>query len=73
MRNLTILGVVLVLLGVAALAFGHFSYTDTERTAKVGPLEVNVQEQHQVSIPTIAGIAIVIAGLGAIVLGQRSA
>jgi hypothetical protein len=73
MRGLTALGVVLVVLGVAALLFGHFSYTDSKPAAKVGPLQVNVEQQHHVSIPTIAGIVVLMAGLGVILIGRRSA
>jgi len=73
MRRLTMLGGVLIVVGVLALLFGHFSYTDTKPAAKLGPLQINTEEQHQVWIPTIAGIVIVIAGLGLIVVDRRSA
>ena len=73
MRKLTALGAVLVVVGVLVLLFGHFSYTDTRQAARIGPVQVNVQEQHQVSIPTIAGIVVIVAGLGVILLGQRRA
>lgn len=39
----------------------------------IGPLQVNVQEQHQISIPTIAGVLVVVAGSGVIFFGQRRA
>jgi len=73
MRNLSLLGVVLIVVGVAALLFGHFSYTQTKHVADIGPLHVNAREEHQVSIPTIAGIVIVVAGLGLVVVGRRTA
>ena len=73
MRNLTLLGVVLIVVGVGALLFGHFSYTQTKPVADIGPLHINAQEEHQVSIPTIAGIVVVIAGLGLVVVGRRAA
>lgn len=73
MRNMTVLGVVLVLLGVGALLFGHFSYSQTKPVADIGPIHVNAQEEHHVSIPTIAGIVVVIAGLGLVVMGRRAA
>ncbi len=71
MRNLTILGVVLIVLGVGALVFGHFTYTETKPVAYIGPVHINKQEENHVSIPTIAGIVVVIAGLGLVVLGRR--
>jgi hypothetical protein len=73
MRNLTLLGAVLVVLGVGTLLFGHFSYSETKPVLDAGPIHVKTQEEHQVSIPTIAGIVIVIAGLGLVVAGRRSA
>lgn len=73
MRNLTLLGAVLVVLGVGALLFGHFNYSETKPVLDAGPIHVKTQEEHQVSIPTIAGIVIVIAGLGLVAAGRRSA
>lgn len=73
MRNLTLVGVVLVVLGVGGLLLGHFSYSQTKPVLDAGPIHVTTQEEHSVSIPTLAGIAVVLAGLGLIVLGRRAA
>ncbi|MGD0142383.1 MAG: hypothetical protein ABSC92_04430 [Rhizomicrobium sp.] len=73
MRNLTMLGTVLVVLGVAALLFGHFSYSQTKPVLDAGPIHVTSQEEHYVSIPTLGGILVLAAGLGLILIGRRSA
>ena len=73
MRNLAMLGVVLVISGVAALLFGHFSYSQTKPVLDAGPIHVTSQQEHDVSIPTIAGIVVLVAGLGLILIGRRSA
>jgi hypothetical protein len=72
MKPLTTLGAILIVLGVAALFFGHFSFTETKPVLKAGPLQINSQEDHTVWIPTVAGIVIVLAGLG-LVVGDRRA
>jgi uncharacterized membrane protein YidH (DUF202 family) len=72
MRGLTLLGAVLVVVGVLALVLGNFSYSDTKPVAKLGPLEVNAQEEHHVSIPTIGGIVVLLAGVGLVFAGRRS-
>jgi uncharacterized membrane protein YidH (DUF202 family) len=72
MKNLTSLGVILILLGVAGLFLGHFNYTQTEPAIKLGPLQVNSQKDHTVWIPTAAGIVVVLVGLGLVVVGRRS-
>ena len=73
MRNLMYLGVVFAVLGVAALLFGGFSYTDTKPVLDAGPIHVTSHEEHNVSIPMIAGAVILIAGIGLIVVGRRAA
>jgi len=71
MKNLGILGAVLIVLGVGALIFGHFSYSETKPVLKAGPLEINSQEHHTVWIPTVAGIVVVLAGLGLVLASRR--
>jgi hypothetical protein len=71
MRGLAALGVVLIVLGVLALVFGNFSYTETKPVLKAGPLQVNSQEEHHISIPTIGGVALLIAGVGLVFADQR--
>jgi hypothetical protein len=73
MPKLTYLGVAFVILGAAALLFGRFSYTDTKPVLDAGPIHVTSQEEHSVSIPMIAGVVVLIAGLGLIVAGRRAA
>lgn len=72
MRGLALLGVVLILVGVGALIFGNFSYTETKPVADIGPVHINAQEEHHVSVPTIAGVVAVIAGLGLVFVRRRS-
>jgi uncharacterized membrane protein YidH (DUF202 family) len=73
MRSLTLLGVLLIVIGVAALLAGHFEYSDTKPVLKAGPLQVDATEQHSVDVPLIAGAVIVIAGVGLAIAGQRKA
>lgn len=73
MRGLTLIGAVLVVLGVGALLFGHFSYTQTKPLVDAGPIHIDTQEDHTVWIPTIAGVVIVLAGVGLVFAGRRAA
>jgi uncharacterized membrane protein len=73
MKSISILGIVLIVLGVAALFFGHFSFTETRPVLKAGPLQVNSQEDHTVWIPTVAGIVVLLAGVGLVFAGRRGA
>lgn len=65
------LGIVLLVVGLLALAYGGFSYTREEQKAKLGPLELSVKEKERVNIPMWAGIGAVVAGAALLVAGGK--
>ena len=71
MRNLVAVGVVLVVLGIVGLVVQNVSFTETKKVVDIGPLQVNSEENHNVPIPTIAGIVAVLAGIGMIFAARR--
>jgi hypothetical protein len=71
MKPLALVGVVLIVLGLAGLALGHFSFTTQKKVIDVGPVTASVAEEHSIAIPDIAGVAAVIAGAVMVVMGQR--
>jgi hypothetical protein len=73
MSKTAILGIVLIVLGIAGLLLGNFSYTETKPVLKAGPLQVNSQEEHRISIPTIGSIVLLLAGAGLVIAGRRTA
>lgn len=73
MKPLSLVGLLLVIVGVVALAIGRFSYTTEEKVLEVGPIVATADQEHTVHIPDIAGIAAVIAGIALLVVGRRRA
>ena len=73
MRPLAILGVVLIVLGIAGLVMGRFSYTTEEKVIDLGPLQATAQKEHSIAIPDIAGIAAIVAGGFLVFVGRRRA
>ncbi len=73
MRPIMILGIVLIVAGIAGLIMGNISWTETENVIDAGPIQVNTEEEHTVWIPTAAGIAAIVAGLALVVVGRRAA
>ena len=70
-RNLLLIGIVLVVLGIGGLIVQNVTFTETKHVLNVGSLQITAEEQHNVPIPTIAGLAAVIAGLGMIFASRR--
>jgi hypothetical protein len=73
MKPVAMLGVVLIVLGVAGLFLSRITWTETKPVVKLGPLQVNSQEDHTVWIPTAAGVVTVLAGIGLVFAGKRAA
>ncbi|MES2674877.1 MAG: hypothetical protein V4660_11610 [Pseudomonadota bacterium] len=63
------IGILLIVGGLAGLAYGGFSYTKETHKADIGPLSLSVDEKERVNIPVWAGVAGVV--LGALLLGMR--
>lgn len=72
MKPAGILGLVLIVIGVIALAYGGFtSFTTKENVAKVGPVEINKEEEHSLPIGPIVGGACIVGGIILLVTGNK--
>jgi uncharacterized membrane protein YidH (DUF202 family) len=67
------LGMVLVVVGILALAYGGFSYTKHKKVLDIGPIEAHVDEKKTVPISPIVGGVALVAGLLMIVTDRRRA
>ena len=72
MGSIKIAGIVLIVAGVLALAFGGFSFTKETHDTKIGPLELSVKDKERVNIPLWAGVAAVVAGGVLLVLPRKA-
>ena len=70
MSGLKLVGAVLLVLGLLALAYGGFSYTKDTDKVNVGPIHLVVQDKERVNIPLWAGLAVAIAG--GVLLARKS-
>ena len=67
----TIAGIVLMIVGIFALAYQGFTYTKHEQVAKIGELQITADTQQTVYIPPILGGVAVIAGIVLVVIGRK--
>jgi len=65
-----IIGVLLILFGIAALMFQGITYYTTDRVVDAGPFKVDVQKPHTIILHPIVGIAAVIGGIAMVVAGR---
>jgi uncharacterized membrane protein len=71
MRPAAIVGIVLIIIGVIALAYGGFSYTKREKVIDAGPLQVSADKKQTVPLPPILGGLCLVGGIGLVVAGNR--
>ncbi len=63
--------IIFILLGVAGLVYGQFSYTKETHEAKLGPMEFSIKNKETVNIPTWAGVGAIVIGAGLLLFGGR--
>jgi uncharacterized membrane protein HdeD (DUF308 family) len=63
MRAGTVLGIILIVLGVIALAYQGFTYTTRKDVADIGPIHATKTEHHHVPLPPIIGIVALAGGI----------
>lgn len=71
MSAIRIIAIVLIVAGIAGLAYGTFTYTKATHQAKLGPFEFSVKEKRTVHVPLWAGIAALGAGVLLLVVPGR--
>lgn len=62
MNAVRIAAIVLIVAGSLGLAYGSFSYTKETQQARIGPIELTVQDRQTVNIPVWAGLAAIVTG-----------
>jgi hypothetical protein len=70
MNPKTITAVILIVLGVAALAYQGISYTTREKTVDIGPLQVTTEKTKTIPLPPIVGAVAVVGGIVLLVVGR---
>ena len=71
MKPLAIVGVLLILLGVAALVYQSVTYTTRETVIDIGPVHATAERQRTLPLPPLVGIAVVAGGVALLVIGIR--
>ena len=65
------LGIVLIVFGILALAYGGFTYTHEKKVVDLGPIQASKKETSTVPLPPILGVVAIIGGSALLVTGKR--
>ncbi len=71
MSGVKTIGVILLVLGILGLVFGHFEYTKETHEGQFGPFKFSVAEKETAVIPSWASIAVIVVGAVLLVVNRK--
>ena len=72
MKAATIIGILLIALGIIGFATGGISFTHEKKDVDVGPVQISHKTQDTLPLSPILSTVSLIAGLGLVVVGAKS-
>jgi drug/metabolite transporter (DMT)-like permease len=73
MRAITMVGIVLIVIGVVMLVYQGITYTTREKVLEVGPVEVRTETQKTIPLPPLVGGIALAGGIVLVLVGARRA
>ena len=71
MKISMIIGIVLIVLGVVALAYEGITYTTREKVVDIGPLHASVEKKKTIPLSPVLGGAALVGGIVLVLAGSR--
>jgi uncharacterized membrane protein len=71
MRPVTVVGIILTVLGVVALAYQGITYTTSEKVVDLGPLQVEAKRERTIPLPPLLGGLALAGGIVLLIVGSR--
>ena len=72
MKAATIIGILLIVLGIIGYATGGISFTHRKKDVDLGPVQISHKTQDTLPLSPVLSTISLVAGLGLVVVGARS-
>ncbi len=72
MKAATIVGILLIVLGIIGYATGGLSFTHEKKVVDAGPVQISHKTQDTLPLSPILSTVALIAGIGLVVVGAKS-
>jgi hypothetical protein len=72
MKPLTIVGILLIVLGIIGYATGGISFTHQKKDVDLGPVQISHKTQDTLPLSPILSTVALVAGLGLVVVGAKA-
>ncbi len=71
MKSATMIGIILIVLGVVALAYQGITYTTQEKVIDIGPIEATANTEKTIPLPPVLGVLALVGGIVLVVVGVK--
>ena len=71
MKAATLVGILLIIIGIAGFAMGGISFTHEKKDVDLGPVQIQHKEKNTIPISPILSAIALIGGIGLVVVGSR--
>jgi uncharacterized membrane protein len=73
MKTSSMVGIVLIVLGVIALAYQGITYTTRKKVLDIGPIQATKEEHKTIPLPPIVGGLALVGGVALLIAGSKDA
>lgn len=71
MKSYSLIGIILIVVAIAAFSYQGISYTTREKVVDLGPLQVTADKTRTLPLSPLVGGLALIGGLALLVVGQK--
>ena len=71
MKPTIIIAIILIALGIAALAYQGITYTTIEKVVDFGPIQVTAEKTRTIPLTPIVGAIAIVGGIVLLVIGMK--
>jgi uncharacterized membrane protein HdeD (DUF308 family) len=71
MKPATVIGVILIVIGIVALAYQGITYTTRENVVDLGPLKVEAKRERTIPLPPVVGVIALVGGIVLVAVSAR--
>ena len=71
MKTYTLIGIILIVIGIIALAYQGITHTTREKVVDIGPIQINSDKTKTIPLPPILGGIALVGGIVLLVAGGK--
>ena len=71
MKTFTLIGIILIVIGIVAFAYQGITYTTREKVVDIGPIHMTAEKTKTLPLPPIVGGIALVGGIVLLVVGKK--